>query len=243
MSTDAYSLDRGIVRAVDPATGISQVEMPGSMGAGGLVPVHPIGLTQTLPGVWDAPAIGSSVFIASNVRDRPFFVGPMGNQAALSASAGVVVQAESFATNAALAASAGAVLQAVATSPGGLITEVSITSNGSANAGTATVITSGSFVARVGRRYLIEIGYPSGAQVGSGQSQIQIWRATSSQLQSQIVLLSAGSSLGSTLSVTDVPGAGSITYTFRTFTNATTFQVNAGANQTAYVRVTDIGSS
>lgn len=84
-----FEINRGIVRAVDTTSGESQVEFPGYLNAGGLVTVGNAGLSQTVPGTWDMPALGSHVFLASDPRDRAFYVGNPGAQAAASAGMNV----------------------------------------------------------------------------------------------------------------------------------------------------------
>lgn len=87
MSTDEFNIHRGIVRAVNSSTGISFVEFPSHLNAGGLQEVSNVGLSQTVPGTYDMPYVGSMVFLAIDARDRAFYVAQPGNAAASASMA------------------------------------------------------------------------------------------------------------------------------------------------------------
>lgn len=74
-----YITHRAIVRTSNASTGICQVEIPELTGAGILTTVSNIGLS-IIAGLYNVPAIGSTVFVASNrVSDRVFFVSEQRN--------------------------------------------------------------------------------------------------------------------------------------------------------------------
>jgi hypothetical protein len=69
-----YITHKAIVRSANASTGICQVEIPELTGSGVLTYVSNIGLS-IIAGQYNVPAIGSTVFVASNrVSDRAFFV-------------------------------------------------------------------------------------------------------------------------------------------------------------------------
>jgi len=74
-----YVAHRAVVRVTNASTGICQVEIPELTGAGVLTYVSNIGLSM-VAGLYNVPAVGSTVFVASNrVSDRVFFVSEQRN--------------------------------------------------------------------------------------------------------------------------------------------------------------------
>jgi hypothetical protein len=84
------------------------------------------------------------------------------------------------------------------------------------------------FTAKAGRRYKVTISWGGTTQVGAGEIQVQIWAdygAGAAQKTLVRTNVAAGSTVGGTYVWTDVPGAVSVTYSLRTFTNATSAQL------------------
>ena len=126
--------------------------------------------------------------------------------------------------------------------PAGKVAIASVTSTSSANAGTTALLAASSFTAVTGRRYRITISFYDAVIVGSGTSEVQIRRG-STQIASAYVAATAGTYPGRSFSTTDVPGAGTVTYNFYTFTNATTIQIEASSTAPYSILVEDIGAS
>lgn len=124
--------------------------------------------------------------------------------------------------------------------PRGVMAQASVTTSGSANPGTTALLAAPSFTAVAGRRYKITIGYYQTVLVGAGTAEVQIRRGAT-QIGSSYVANAAGTYAGQSLTITDVPGAGSVTYNFYTFTGGTSIQMIASAAAPFYIIVEDIG--
>jgi hypothetical protein len=125
--------------------------------------------------------------------------------------------------------------------PRGIMAQTSVTVSGSANPGTTALLAAPSFTAVAGRRYKITIGYYQAVLVGSGTAEVQIRRGAT-QIGSSYVANAAGSYAGQSLVITDVPGAGAVTYNFYTFTGGTSIQMIASSAAPFYIIVEDTGA-
>lgn len=131
----------------------------------------------------------------------------------------------------------------VAAGPRGVMARNSATS-ATANAGTTGVLSAPAFTAVAGRRYRITISAYGATIVGAGTTEWQIRRGGGAvTVGAAYVGATAGVHQMGTFVVEDVPGAGSVTYVFYTFTNATTVQINTSASAPFQIIVEDIGAS
>ena len=92
--------------------------------------------------------------------------------------------------------------------------------------GATTLLTVPFFDAFAGHCYKITITFGGTDQIGGGQYEVQIFRGAT-QLFTSKRSGAAGYAPGASLSIIDVPGAGVPSYTFRTYTNATSGQVRS----------------
>lgn len=131
----------------------------------------------------------------------------------------------------------------VAAGPRGVMARNSATSS-SANAGTTGVLSAPAFTAVAGRRYKITISGYGATIVGAGTTEWSIRRGGGAvTVGAGYIGAVAGTYPLGSLSFEDVPGAGSVTYVFYTFTNATTVQVVTSALAPFQIIVEDIGAS
>lgn len=127
--------------------------------------------------------------------------------------------------------------------PWGFITSASIVASSVATGGTTTVAgLSITFTSLANRRYRIEMFARNVTQVGAGTTDLLLARGVT-VLADLLANQAAGTVPAGAIIATDVPGAGAVTYNFRTGTSGTTAQIIAGANDPAFIFAEDIGPS
>lgn len=129
-----------------------------------------------------------------------------------------------------------------ASAAGDIVAEASATATSSANPGTTGLLSAPAFTAQTNRRYKATITFYDAVIVGAGTTDVQVRRGGgATTIGAAYVGATAGTFPGRSCTWFDTPGAGSVTYVFYTFTNATSIQIEASAAAPYSIVIEDAG--